>query len=175
MERVTLLGGRKDISGSRKKNRASGHGAASWHERYSPGGNRSSTIRPCYGSGTGAAAAPEPKAPAGSAGRTEQKGGGFRGGVPHMERSSDRQWLQGARCRPEHRGGRRDMRQLSWDQSSGSGTPPAHRHLDAIRHTNLTLGTVYTMARYTMATRPRAEQWKDPAREDLVDLRRRRT
>ena len=99
MERVTLLGGRKDTCRSRKKFRASGHGAASWHGRYSPGGSRSSTIRPCYGRGTRAATAPEPKAPAGLAGCTEQEGGGLQGGVSHMKKSSDRQWLHEARRR----------------------------------------------------------------------------
>ena len=86
MKRVTLLGGRKNICRSRKNNRASGHGAASWYGRYSPGGGRSSTTTIGYG----AAAASEPTAPAGSAGCTEKEGGGLRGEVPHMEKSSDR-------------------------------------------------------------------------------------
>jgi hypothetical protein len=74
----------------------------------------------------------------------------------------------------EHRGGRRVRRELFWGQSSGSGTP-VHPYLNAFIHIRLTLGFVYTMSRYTMSTRPRAEQPEDDAREDLVDLRRRRT
>ena len=46
--------------------------------------------------GTGNVAAPEPKAPAGSAGCTEQDDGCLRGGLPHMERSSSRLWKPGA-------------------------------------------------------------------------------
>ena len=34
----------------------------------------------------------------------------------------------------------------------GKRNPPAHCYLDAFRHTGLTLGTVYTMSRYTMTT-----------------------
>ena len=52
--------------------------------------------------------------------------------------------------------------------------PPVHRYLDAIRHTDLTMGTVYTISRYTMTTRPRAEQREEAAREDLLDLCHRR-
>ncbi len=47
--------------------------------------------------------------------------------------------------------------------------PPVYRYLDVIIHTDLTLGTVYTMSRPT-TTRPRAEQREGAAREDRVDL-----
>ena len=52
--------------------------------------------------------------------------------------------------------------------------PPVRCYHDAFIHTDLTLGTLYTMSRPTM-TRPRAEQREGAARDDLVDLRRRRT
>ena len=125
MERVSLLGGREDLCRSRKKLRTGGHGAASWYGRYSAGGSRSSSIRPCYGSGTGAAAAPEPEVPTGSAGCTEQEGGGLRGGVPHMGRSSDRQWLQGARRRPRASGGPKGRAAAILGPEFGKRDPPA--------------------------------------------------
>ena len=52
--------------------------------------------------------------------------------------------------------------------------PPVRRCLDAFRALRLTLGCVYTMSRPT-TTGPRAEQREGDAKEDLADLRRRRT
>ena len=62
-------------------------------------------------------------------------------------RSSDRQWLQESGAASEHRGGRRDRRQLSWVHNSGSRTPPSIVTLTHSRHSRLTLGGVYTMSR----------------------------
>ena len=177
MERVTLLGGRKDICRSRNKFCASGHAAASLYGKYSPGGSRSSTIRPCYDRGTRATRHRSPRHRPVRRGAPNRKVGVYEEMLPTWKSPLTDSGYRGPGVAPEHRGGgggRRDNRHLSWTQSSGSG-PPVHRSLDAFRHTGLTMCTVYMMSRYTMTTRPRAEQREEAARKDLVDLRRRRT
>ena len=53
--------------------------------------------------------------------------------------------------------------------------PPVLRYLDPFRYLSLTLGCVYTMSRHS-TTKPHAKQQAEiVAKEDLVDLRHRRT
>jgi hypothetical protein len=77
--------------------------------------------------GTGATSAPELKAPAGSAGCTEQEGGGLRG-VPHVERSSDRQRLQEARRRFRASGGPKGQAAAILAPEIGKRDPPVRRY-----------------------------------------------
>ena len=73
-------------------------------------------------------------------------------------------------------GGQRDMRKLSRVQRSGGGIPPPRRYLDVIQITPLDPRQRVNDVKVNDDKRPRAEQQLEiVAREDLVDLRRRRT